>query len=48
MNLENGIELMSYKHYRILDDLSLGYFINIFFLKREKKIPIVVWKVDFY
>jgi hypothetical protein len=32
MNLENGIELMSYKHYRILDDLSLGYFINIVFL----------------
>jgi hypothetical protein len=30
MNLENGIELMSYKQYRFLDDLSLGYF--IFFL----------------
>jgi hypothetical protein len=32
MDLENSIEFMSYKHYRILDDLSLGYFINIFFL----------------
>jgi hypothetical protein len=31
MNLENGIELMSYKHYRILDDLALIIFINIFF-----------------
>jgi hypothetical protein len=39
MNLEDGIEPMSYKHYRILDDLSLGYFINIFFfIKREENI----------
>jgi hypothetical protein len=34
MDLENGIEFMSYKHYRILDDLSL--IILIIFSFRRK------------
>jgi hypothetical protein len=34
MNLENGIELMSYKHYRILDDLALIILLIFSFRKK--------------
>jgi hypothetical protein len=34
MNLENGIELMSYKHYRILDDLLLSILLIFLFIKK--------------
>jgi hypothetical protein len=34
MDLENGIEFMSYKHYRILDDLSLIILIIFSFRKK--------------
>jgi hypothetical protein len=47
MDLVNGIELMSYKHYRILDDLS-PMILLIFSFRKKGENTTSVWKIDFY
>jgi hypothetical protein len=47
MNLENGIELMSYKHYRSLDDLSL-IILLIFFVRMKGENTIGSMKNRFF
>jgi hypothetical protein len=48
MDLKNSIGFMSYKRYRILDDLYPIILLIFFLLERKEKIPLVVWKIDFY